>query len=208
MSVGPNAELRLRSMGGEGETRRARGWVPASARTTDGEGMDSRPRLYGGRPRAGITGVGVGMTGRGFCGAGAVTGRATTRVAPMEKGFKGKAILRWVQNRIGLGEAKKENENRVGLSVGPNAEPRLRSTGGEEARRDRGWVPASARTTDGEGMDSRPRLYGGRLYAGMTGWARGWEVGDGDGSPHPRGQRMGKGWIPASVFTGAGSTRE
>ena len=29
-------------MGGGG-----RGWVPASARTTDGEGMDSRPRLHG-----------------------------------------------------------------------------------------------------------------------------------------------------------------
>ena len=51
-----------------------RGWVPASARTTDGEGMDSRPRLHWGRPRAGITGVGAGMTGRGFCGAGAVAG--------------------------------------------------------------------------------------------------------------------------------------
>ena len=81
--------------------------------------------------------------------------------------------------------------------------------------RGRGWVPASARTTDGEGMDSRSRLHWGRLYAGitgvgarMTGWARGWEVGEGDGSPHPRGQRMGKGWIPAPVFIGAGSSRE
>ena len=137
-------------------------------------------------------------------GPGAVAGRATTRVAPTEKGLKGKAILRWVQNRIGLGEAK--NENGIGLSVRSNAGPRLRSMGGEgETRRARGWVPASARTTDGEGMDSRPRLYGGRLYAGMTGWARGWEVGEGDGSPHPRGQRMGKGWIPAPVFMGAGS---
>ena len=98
-----------------------------------------------------------------------MAGRATTRVAPTEKGLKGKSILRWAQNRIGLGEAKNENENRIGLSVGPNAEPRLRSTGGEGARRGRGWVPASARTTDGEGMDSRPRLHWGRLYAGITG---------------------------------------
>ena len=65
----------------------------------------------------------------------AVAGRATTRVASTEKGLKGKAILRWVQNRIGLGEAKKENENRIGLSVRPNAELRLRSMGGEGARR-------------------------------------------------------------------------
>ena len=47
------------------------------------------------------------------------------------KRFKGKAILRWAQNRIGPGEAKNENENRIGLSVGPNAELRLRSSGGE-----------------------------------------------------------------------------
>ena len=31
-------------------------------------------------------------------------------------------------------------------------------------------------------------------------------VGDGDGSPHPRGQRE-RGWSPASVFAGAGSPR-
>ena len=37
-------------MGGGG-----RGWVPASARTTDGEGMDSRPRLHEGRLYAGKT---------------------------------------------------------------------------------------------------------------------------------------------------------
>ena len=60
-----------------------------------------------------------------------MVGRATTRVAPTEKGLKGKAILRWDQNRIGLGEAK--NENGIDLSVGPNAELRLRSMGGEGA---------------------------------------------------------------------------
>ena len=64
-------------MGGGG-----RGWVPASARTTDGEGMDSRPRLHGGRLFAGR-------------GRGGVAGRATTRVAPTEKGIKGKGILCW-----------------------------------------------------------------------------------------------------------------
>ena len=82
------------------------------------------------------------------CGAGAVTRGATTRVACTEKGLKGKAILRWAQNRIGPGETKNENGNRIGLSVGPNADLRLWSTGGEEARRDRGWVPACARTTE------------------------------------------------------------
>ena len=211
----------------------ARGWEVGEGdgsphpRTTDGEGqqdsstplrcarndmwsgeeerVDSRPRLHWGR-RGNNGRVGAGMTGRGFCGAGAW--RDGRPQGSTEKGLKGKAILRWVQNRIGPGEAKKENENRIGLSVRPNAEPRLRSTGGEGARRGRGWVPASARTTDGEGMDSCPRLHWGRPRAGMTGWARGWEVGEGDGSPHPRGQRMGKGWIPALVFIGAGSTRE
>ena len=47
------------------------------------------------------------------------------------RGREGKAILRWAWNRIGLGEAKKENENRIDLSVLPNAQPGLRSTGGE-----------------------------------------------------------------------------
>ena len=77
--------------------------------------------------------------------------------------------------------------------------------------RKRGWVPASARTTGGGTVDL-PRLHGGGLCARKTGevgggWAT---VGDapsrygrGDWSPHPRGQRGG--WIPASVFTGAGS---
>ena len=52
-------------MGGGG-----RGWVPASARTTDGEGMDSRSRLHWGRLCAGITGVGARMTGGGSVGQG------------------------------------------------------------------------------------------------------------------------------------------
>ncbi len=56
----------LRGMGCGG-----RGWVPAPAMTTDGEGMDScPPRLRGDRLRSGITGV----------------GRATTRVAPTGDG--------------------------------------------------------------------------------------------------------------------------
>ena len=37
------------------------------------------PRVHGGRLYAGITGVGAGMMGGGFCGAGSVTRRATTR---------------------------------------------------------------------------------------------------------------------------------
>ena len=71
----------------------------------------------------------------------------------------------------------------------------------------RGWVPASARTTGG-GWDSRPRLHGGRPFCGGTGGA-GMTGGGGflhpssrgqalcgkhagrDGSPHPRGQRVG-----------------
>ena len=63
-----------------------------------------------------------------------------------------------------------------------------------------GWVPASARTTGGDGFPLPSSL--------GAGFARG----DGDGSPHPRGQRVGVdsrfredngwGWIPASVFTG------
>ena len=162
-SVGPNAGPRLRSTGEE-EARRGRGWVPASARTTDGEGMDSRPRLYGGRLFAGITGVGAGMMGWGFCGAGAVAGGRPQGSPLRRRGREDKANLLWAQNRIGLGEAKNENENRIGLSVRPNAGPRL--------------------------------------------WSMGGEVGEGDGSPHPRGQRMGKGWIPAPVFIGAGSSRE
>ena len=152
------------------------------------------------------------------------------------------------------------------MGVGPNAQPGLRSTGGEEARRDRGWVPESTRTTDGGGRDCRLPSSWGRLYlgiagvgAGMTGWGarmggggRGWvpafaedngwgrdgfsppssrgqaprgncgggrvgmtgwgrddgRWGEGDGSPHPRGQRMGQGRVSASVFIGVGSTWE
>ena len=101
-----------------------------------------------------------------------------------------------------------------------------------------GWVPASVRTTDGDGsphprghgmgkgslswregsrgggikamgrcqwkvkLDSRRRLQRGRLFVRTT---------DGDGSPHPRGRRMGMGprireddgwgWVPASART-------
>ncbi len=65
---------------------------------------------------------------------------------------------------------------------------------GPRIREDNGW--------DRGGFPRR--LHEGRRYAGitgvgarMTGWARGWEVGEGDGSPHPRGQRMGQGRIPA-----------
>ena len=70
--------------GREGEgARRGRGWVPASARTTDGEGMDSRPRLHGG----GLLGEGEGVLWGG--GTGDHKGR------PTEKGIKGKGILCW-----------------------------------------------------------------------------------------------------------------
>ena len=90
---------------------------------------------------------------------------------------------------------------------------------GEAYRGGRGWVRASARTTGG-GIPAYV------LRAGLT-------AGGGDGSPHPRGQRVGggfplpssrgrlsvggmgmgpriredngRGWIPASVFAGAGS---
>ena len=52
-----------------------------------------------------------------------------------------------------------------------------------------GWVPAYARTTGGSCLSS----WRGEAY----------RRGDGDGFPHPRGH--GRGWIPASVFAGAGS---
>ena len=64
--------------------------------------------------------------------------------------------------------------------------------GGGEGKR--GWVPAFARTTGG-GTVNLPRLHGGGLCAGS---------GDGDGSPHPRGQRR-EGRLIFPVFTGAGS---
>ena len=52
---------------------------------------------------------------------------------------------------------------------------------------------------EGGGDDSRPRLYGGRLYTGTT---------EGGMGPRIREDNEGKGWVPALVSTGAGSTRE
>ena len=110
-----------------------------------------------------------------------------------------------------------------------------------------GWIPAPVFTGAGStrecgmgmghprghrrggGLDSRPCLHGGRLYAGMGwGWVPAsartqkgrWDgflprlhggrlyAGMWDGSPHPRGHRRGGGLDSRPVFTGAGSTRE
>ena len=51
----------------------------------------------------------------------------------------------------------------------------------------RGWVPASARTTDGEGMDSRIRLHGGRLLGEGEGVLWGGGTGDHKGRPYGEG---------------------
>ena len=90
-----------------------------------------------------------------------------------------------------------------------------------------GWVPASARTTDGGGGGS-PTLHGGEALGGRTregggGWWAGrrgirlhWGQagGDGDGSPHTRGQRMGEreegggvGWVALRVGGGGMGSR-
>ena len=98
----------------------------------------------------------------------------------------------------------------------------LRGTGmGPRMREDNGKGGGSNGRELGRKMDCRPRLPEGRLFAG-----------DGDGSPHPRGQRDGDGsphagqwrgrgingreltegswderWIVVPVFPGAGSSR-
>ena len=117
--------------------------------------------------------------------------------------------------------------------------PRIREDNGG------GWVPAYARTTGGGGfphtrgqrvgVDSRFRLCGGGFFVGGWGWVpssarttggsclsswRGeaYRRGDGDGSPHTRGQRVGVdsrfrlcgggffvggwGWVPAPCLRG------
>ena len=66
--------------------------------------------------------------------------------------------------------------------------------GDVSAGNDGGWVPAS--------VDSRPRLRGGRLFAGMTGWCAGVTR----GGLGPCGFLAL--WIPAPAFAGAGSSRE
>ena len=65
---------------------------------------------------------------------------------------------------------------------------RIRLHGGKLCAGGRGWVPASARTTE-VGMGSRIRFHGGRLFVRKQ-------------------RRRGWGWVPASVFTGAGSRWE
>ena len=105
-----------------------------------------------------------------------------------------------------------------------------RTTGGGEGSRIRlhGGRLCAETTEAGVGMGSRIRENnGGRLFAGTTEvearvpasvfMGAGSPRGDGDGSPHPRGQRVGEreegwwagwrcgwgvGWVPASVFAG------
>ena len=78
---------------------------------------------------------------------------------------------------------------------------------GPRIREDNGRGRGSIGRELGRKMDCRPRLHGGRLCAG-----------DGDGSPHPRGQREGareyrkgvgtKDGLSSPASRGVGSSRE
>ena len=62
-----------------------------------------------------------------------------------------------------------------------------------------GRMGAGRVTSWGEGGGMGSRLRGGRLFAGKT---------EGGMGPRIREDNEGKGWVPALVSTGAGSTRE
>ena len=169
------------------ETGWARGWEVGEgdgspARTTDGEGMDSRPRLHWGRLYAGTNGSGCGNDGLGR-----EDGRWGKGMGPRIREDNG-----WGRDGFpppsSLGQALRGNN---GSGCGNDGLGARMGGGG------RGWVPASARTTDGEGMDSRPRLHGGRLlgegegqvlwvpaFAGKTGVCG---TGDHKGRPYGEG---------------------
>ena len=174
--------------------------------------MDSRPRLHGGRLCAGTTGGDVGMRGEGrfqICPCGRRTGgslhfHANDMLGVIGTTFEGRAISQKGRAQGPPLRRGRMDGGRMALRAGLGDGFPPSSSRGQALRGNNRWGVGGQDL----GMDSRLRLHGGRLCAGMTGWARGWEVGEGDGSPHTRGQRMGKGWIAAPVFTGEGSTRE
>ena len=185
-----------------------RGWVPASARTTGGGGFplpSSRGQAF-----CGGTG-GCGDDGWGWIPASVFTGAGSLR---------------------GDGDGSPHPRGqREGV------DSRFRRHGGRLSAGGRGWVPASARTTGGGGFPL-PSSRGQALCGGTgigpriredNGWGwipasvvtgAGFLRGDGDGSPHPRGQRVGvdsrfrrhwdrlpaggRGWVPASARTMGG----
>ncbi len=191
--------------------------------------MGSRPRLHGGRLSAG---------GRGWVPASARTTGGGGFPLPSSRG---QALLRGDGDGSPHPRGQREGD---GFPLPSSRGQALPAEG-------RGWVPASARTTGGGGFPL-PSSRGQALCGGTgmgpriredNGW--GWIPasvftggrlccgGDGDGSPHPRGQWEGVdsrfrrhgdrlsagrtgmgpriredngwGWIPASVFTGTGS---
>ena len=135
------------------------GWVPASARTRDGDGTGgsrTAPTGTGGlkegwvRASAGTTEVGAGITGE--CGNdvlrdgnGCVIAllRATTRVAPT-----GDGLIRQQDSSAPLRCAR--NDKLAGVRGWVPAHVFTRAGASREKWRE-GWVPASARTREGKG---------------------------------------------------------
>ena len=133
-----------------------RGWVPASARTTGGGGFP----LPSSR-------------GQAFCG-----------------GTGGRGDDGWA--REGLNSSPTRRDGRR-MTRGGKGGSRTAPTERQEGWGGRGWVPASARTMGGGGFPLPSSL--GQALCGKTGMG-----------PRIR-EDNGWGWIPASVFTGAGSPR-
>ena len=165
---------------------RERGWVPASARTR--VGGDGR------RPGTSLRGTGEGMGPRiredtDGGGTGDGWGR---RFGVRERGW----VPASARTRVGGRAAARDGTSGYGRGDG-SPHPRGHGWGGTgdgQGRRfgvrERGWVPAFART----------RTVGGRATAGdvASGYGRG------DGSPHPRGHGWGDGRRLGTALRGTG----
>ena len=156
------------------------GWVPASARTTEGRGSDGSRRD-----------VMAGGTG----------GSRTAPTRWLSEGMRDGSPHPRGQRRGGgaMGEARRDGGGNGRFANRPYQ---------MVVRGNEGWVPASARTTGGRGSDgSRRDVMAGGTGGSRTARSRWLSEGMRDGSPHPRGQRRGGGAMGEARRDGGGNGR-